>query len=215
MTAAYAHSMVDAPPETIDAVVWDIGGVLLEWDPRHLYRTLFDDTDEMDRFLERICTPQWHEALDLGIPYEQACGELAQRYPAYEEMIWAWGRRREEMVVGPVEESIEVLRAVKDRGVPCYALTNMEPDTYPARAERYEFFSWFDGTVVSSLEGVVKPEPEIFRRLLDRFDLSPPTTLMIDDSARNIDTARSLGMQTVHYQSTSQLRTALQRLGLL
>jgi 2-haloacid dehalogenase len=207
--------VVAARTETIEATVWDVGGVLLEWDPRHLYRTLFDDPDEMDRFLERVCTPKWHEALDLGVPYEQACGELAQRYPAYEEMIWAWGRRREEMVVGPVEESIEVLRAVKDRGVPCYALTNMEPDTYPARAERYEFFSWFDGTVVSSLEGVVKPEPEIFRRLLDRFDLSPPTTLMIDDSARNIDTARSLGMQTVHYQSTSQLRTALQRLGLL
>jgi 2-haloacid dehalogenase len=207
--------MVDAPPETIDAVVWDIGGVLLEWDPRHLYRTLFDDAEEMDRFLERVCTPGWHEALDLGVPYEQACAELASRHPQYEEMIWAWGRRREEMIVGPITESIELLQAIKDRGVPCYALTNMEPDTYPVRAERYEFFAWFDGSVVSSYEGVVKPQPEIFRRLLDRFDLEPAATLMIDDSDRNIETARSLGMQTVHFQSAAQLRSALERLRLL
>jgi 2-haloacid dehalogenase len=200
---------------TIDAVVWDVGGVLLEWDPRHLYRTLFDDEDEMDRFLGSVCTPEWHADLDRGVPFERCCGELATRYPQYADMIWAWGRRREEMVVGPIDDAIAILRAVKDRGVRCYALTNMEPDTYPVRAERYEFFGWFDGSVVSSYEGVVKPEPEIFRRLLERFDLRPPTTLMIDDSARNIATARSLGMQTVHFQSAAQLRTALEQTGLI
>jgi 2-haloacid dehalogenase len=199
----------------IDAVVWDIGGVLLEWEPRLLYRELFDDHDEMERFLDRVCTPAWHEALDRGVPYEEACGELAERHPEYAEMIWAWGRRREEMIVGPIDAGIAILRAVKERGVPCYALTNMESDTYPARAERYEFFGWFDGTVVSAFERVVKPEPEIFRVLLDRFGLSASSTLMIDDSERNIETARSLGMQTVHFQSPPQLRAALTRLGLL
>jgi 2-haloacid dehalogenase len=199
----------------IGAVVWDVGGVLLEWEPRHLYRTLFDDADEMERFLTTVCTPEWHEDLDRGVPFEQSCAELAGRHPEYADMIWAWGRRREEMIVGPIDDAIAILRAVKARGVPCYALTNMEPDTYPVRAERYEFFGWFDGTVVSSYEGVVKPEPEIFRRLLARFDLDASSTLMIDDSPRNIETARSLDMQTVQFQSAQQLRSALERLGVL
>jgi 2-haloacid dehalogenase len=199
----------------ITAVVWDIGGVLMEWDPRHLFRRLFDDHDEMERFLGEICTPEWHAALDRGVPYERACAELAERHPEYEQFIWAWGTRREEMVVGLIGDTIELLRSVKQRGVACYALTNMEADAYPARARRYEFFGWFDGTVVSSSEGVIKPDPAIFRRLFERFELEPSATVMIDDQARNIETARGLGMQTVHYRSPAQLGRSLEQLGVL
>lgn len=210
-------AMPDAPrtATTIEAVVWDIGGVLLDWEPRQVYRTLFDDHDEMEYFLAEVCTPEWHAALDRGVSYEGPCAELAERHPRYREMIWAWGQRREEMVVGEIDGSIEILRTLIERGIPCYGLTNMEADTYPARAERYPFFTWFDGTVVSSYEGVVKPDPEIFRRLLGRYELTPASTVMIDDSARNIETARSLGMQTVHFQSAQQLRSELERLGVL
>src|SRR5947199_6094016 len=117
----------------IEAVVFDIGGVLLDWNPRYLYRELFDDEQEMERFLSKICTPEWHEAHDRGRSFEVSCAELASAHPEYAEMIHAWGRRSEEMVAGPIEETVEILRRLKAAGVPCYALTNMETETFPLR----------------------------------------------------------------------------------
>jgi 2-haloacid dehalogenase len=200
---------------TIDAVVFDVGGVLLDWDPRHLYRKLFDDEQEMERFLAELCTVEWHAQHDRGVPAEQSCAELAAEHPEYAELIHAWSQRTEEMIAGTIDGSIEILRELKDAGIRCYALTNMEAETYPLRAARYEFMSWFDGTVVSAHEGVIKPEREIFERLLTRYGLEPARTLMIDDSRRNVEAAAGLGMQTVHYTSPAQLRGELERFGLL
>jgi 2-haloacid dehalogenase len=200
---------------TIDAVVFDVGGVLLDWNPRHLYRKLFDDEDAMDRFLAEICTLDWHAAHDRGVPVEQSCARLATRHPQYADLIWAWAHRSEEMIAGPISGTVEILRELKDRGVPCYALTNMEAETYPRRLARYEFMRWFDGTVVSSFEGTIKPDPQIFRCLLDRFELTPSATVMIDDSRRNLETARHLGMRTVEFRSVAELRGALEDFRLL
>jgi 2-haloacid dehalogenase len=199
----------------INAVVFDVGGVLLDWDPRHLYRKLFDDEQEMERFLAELCTVEWHAQHDRGVPAEQSCAELAAEHPEYAELIHAWSQRTEEMIAGTIDGSIEILRELKDAGIRCYALTNMEAETYPLRAARYEFMSWFDGTVVSAHEGVIKPEREIFERLLTRYGLEPGRTLMIDDSRRNVEAAAGLGMQTVHYTSPAQLRGELERFGLL
>jgi 2-haloacid dehalogenase len=199
----------------INAVVFDVGGVLLDWDPRHLYRKLFDDEQEMERFLAELCTVEWHAQHDRGVPAEQSCAELAAEHPEYAELIHAWSQRTEEMIAGTIDGSIEILRELKDAGIRCYALTNMEAETYPLRAARYEFMSWFDGTVVSAHEGVIKPEREIFERLLTRYGLEPARTLMIDDSRRNVEAAAGLGMQTVHYTSPAQLRGELERFGLL
>jgi 2-haloacid dehalogenase len=198
-----------------EAVVFDIGGVLLDWDPRHLYRKLFDDEEAMNRFLAEICTPQWHAAHDRGVPHDESCAELASAHPEYAELIWAWASRSEEMIAGPITGTVEILRALRAAGVPCYALTNMEAETYPRRLERFPFMRWFDGTVVSAFEGTAKPDVEIFRRLLGRFSLAPSATVMIDDSAANLDAARSLGMQTVHFRSSRQLRQWLQDAQLL
>jgi 2-haloacid dehalogenase len=198
-----------------EAVVFDIGGVLLDWDPRHLYRKLFDDEEAMNRFLAEICTPQWHAAHDRGVPHDESCAELASAHPEYAELIWAWASRSEEMIAGPITGTVEILRTLKAAGVPCYALTNMEAETYPRRRERFPFMRWFDGTVVSAFEGTAKPDVEIFRRLLGRFSLAPSATVMIDDSAANLDAARSLGMQTVHFRSSRQLRQWLQDAQLL
>ena len=199
----------------IDAVVFDIGGVLLDWDPRHLYRKLFDDEEAMERFLAELCTLEWHAAHDRGVPVARSCAELAAAHPEYAELIHAWGRRSEEMIAGPIDGTVEILRELKTAGIPCYALTNMEAETYPLRLERFGFMRWFDGTVVSSHEGVVKPEPEIFSRLLARFALHPQRTLMIDDSARNLETAASFGMKTLRFESPAQLRDRLVDLGAL
>lgn len=207
--------MLSDPKAEAEAVVFDIGGVLLDWDPRHLYRKLFDDEDAMNRFLAEVCTLDWHAAHDLGVPYETSCAALAAGHPEHAELIWAWGRRSEEMIAGPIAGTVRILRELKDAGVPCYALTNMEPYAYPLRLERFDFLRWFDGTVVSGFEGVAKPDTEIFRRMLARFDLEPAGTVMIDDSARNLTAARSLGMQTVEFQSVDHLRRWLEDAHLL
>jgi 2-haloacid dehalogenase len=197
-----------------DAVVFDLGGVLLDWDPRHLYRRLIDDEAEMERFLGEVCTLEWHAAHDRGVPVAESCVGLAAVHPEYAQLINAWGKRSEEMIAGPIRGSVEILEELVHRGVRCYALTNMERETYPLRRRRFPFMGWFAGTVVSAHEGVAKPDPEIFRRLLDRFGLAPERTVMIDDSPRNIDTAASLGMTAVRFTSPTALRAALDRLRL-
>lgn len=199
----------------IQAVVFDIGGVLLDWNPRYLYRDLFDDEDAMERFLADVCTMEWHAAHDLGVSYEQSCAALASRHPEHADLIWAWARRGEEMIGGPIEDAVEILRELLARGVPCYALTNMEAETYPVRCDRYAFLRWFRGTVVSSQEGVAKPDPEIFRRLLQRFALTAETTLLIDDAQRNVDAARELGMRAIRFESPAQVRRELEQAALL
>jgi 2-haloacid dehalogenase len=205
----------EQPLSAIDAVVFDIGGVLLDWDPRHLYRKLFDDEEAMNRFLGEVCTMEWHLRHDLGHSVEKSCEDLVAVHPGDAEMIRAWGRRSEEMVAGPIEGTVEILAELRCAGVRCYAVTNMERETYPRRVARYPFLDWFDGSVVSGFEGVVKPDPRIFELLLSRFELSAPSTVFIDDSPANVEAARSLGMQAVRFTSPAQLRAELERMGLL
>lgn len=193
-------------PHVIDTIVFDAGGVLLDWDPRHLYRKLFDDETAMNRFLAEVCTLEWHRQHDCGVPVENTCADLAAAHPEYAELIWAWARRSDEMVCGPIEGSVGVLRELKKAGLACYLLTNMETYTWPLRLARFPFLKWFDGAVVSGFEGVAKPGAEIFERLLARFELTPSRTVFIDDSSANLDTARELGMRTVHFCSPQQLR---------
>ena len=199
----------------VEAVVFDLGGVLLDWDPRHLYRKLFADEGEMELFLAEICSPAWHAPHDRGVSTAGSCAELASKYPQFSEMIWAWSKRSEEMIGGLHVGSVEVLRAVRDTGLPCYALTNMEAETYPLRLERFPFLGWFDGTVISGREGVAKPDPAIFMRLLARFGLTRETTLMIDDTKENLDTASRLGIQTALFRSSRQLRGELEAAAVL
>lgn len=208
MTAAHNGS--------IDAVIFDLGGVLLDWNPRYLYRKLFDDEEAMERFLRDVCTLEWHEANDRGVPFEVTCAQLAAEYPEHAEHIWAWGTRTEEMVSGPIDGTVEILRELaQQRSVRLFALTNMEAHTYPVRRERYEFLRWFEGTVVSSEEGVIKPDERIFRVLLERYGLEPASTLMIDDSSRNIEAARAIGLRTVLFESPEALRVQLEDAGVL
>lgn len=198
------------------AVVFDLGGVLLDWDPRYLYRKLFDgDEAAMERFLTQVCTPSWHAAQDLGYSIFQACSELAERYPAQAELIRAWGQRSEEMVAGPIAGSVAILADLKQRGVACYALSNMEAETFPLRLRRFGFLRWFDGHVISGLEGMAKPDPRIYRLLLDRYRLPAGDTLFIDDRPDNVAAARAVGMCAVQFESPQVLRAQLETNGLL
>lgn len=195
--------------------MFDIGGVLLDWDPRHLYRQLIADEDEMEAFLRDVCTLEWHAAHDRGVPFAQSCEALTAAHPEHAALIRAWGARSEEMIAGPIEATVKILDELLQRGLPCYALTNMERETYPLRLARYPFMRRFTGTVVSSHEGVAKPDLEIFRRLLSRFELDPGRTVMIDDSTSNIQAAVAAGLTAVHFTSPQALRTSLRKLRLL
>ena len=203
--------MSDRP---ITAVVWDFGGVLLDWDPRYVYRELFDDAAEMERFLAEVTSAAWHEDNDRGVRYRDSCAALAARWPQYAGLIWTWARRTEDMIAGPIAGSVDLLDELVMAGVPCYGLTNMEAETYPLRRRRYAFLRSLRGTVVSSAEGVIKPDPEIFRRLLSRFGLVAGQTVFIDDAPRNIAAAAALGFVARRFVSPERLRADLAELGL-
>lgn len=202
-------------PAAVDAVVFDIGGVLLDWDPRYLYRKLLHDDQEMERFLAEVCTPEWHAPHDRGASVERSCALLAAAHPELSDLIWAWAHRSEEMIAGPVPGTVEILRELQARGVHCYALTNIEAETYPRRRARFEFMRSFDGIVASGLEGIAKPDAEIFELLLHRYDLVADRTVLIDDSPANVQAARESGMQAVLFESAPQLRGWLEQAGLL
>jgi 2-haloacid dehalogenase len=193
------------------AVVFDVGGVLLDWNPRHLYRKLISDPAEMEWFLANVCTPQWHEQHDRGLSTAESCAALADEWPRYAGLILAWSERGEEMIAGPLPDGVRLLRQVTGSGLPCYALTNMEAETYPKRVARYDVLRCLTGAVVSGFEGIAKPDREIYELLLRRFGLDAATTLFIDDCAVNISAAVDAGMQAMLYSGPGPV---LSRLGL-
>ncbi len=197
----------------IGAVVFDLGGVLIDWDPRYLYRQIFDDPAEMEEFLSSVCTPDWHRAHDLGADVRQSCERLALRVPGHRESIMAWADRGEEMVAGQFDDTVAVLGELKAAGLPCYALSNMEADAYAIRRTRFPFMGWFDAHVISGLEGVAKPDRRIFEILLRRHGLRAQATVFVDDQPRNVEAARGLGLIALRFSSAAQLRRDLQALG--
>lgn len=197
------------------AVVFDLGGVLIDWDPRYLYRKLLDD-EQADRFVAEITTSAWNHEQDRGRPFAEAIAELSSRHPEHSELIAAYYERWEEMLGGPIEPTVALLgqlREHEDLGL--YALTNWSAETFPIAEARYDFLSWFDGVLVSGRVGVVKPDVKIFALLVERFDLEPATTLFIDDAAANVEGARAAGLDAVRYTTPAALRADLARRGLL
>jgi 2-haloacid dehalogenase len=206
----------NGPAKGVKAVLFDLGGVFLDWDPRHLYRKLFgDDVAAMEDFLANVCTPAWHAQQDLGRGIAEACGELSATYPGYADLITAWAERNEEMVKGVIDGSVEILAELVAAGVERYALTNMERESWERRYQRYEFLRWFDGYFVSSFEGVMKPDRRYFELALERFGLEPEEALFTDDNQQNVDAAGALGVQAVLFRGPSALREELLARGIL
>jgi 2-haloacid dehalogenase len=197
-------------------VIFDLGGVLIDWNPRYLYRQLFDgDEDGMERFLAEVTTQEWNARQDGGRTWADAVAELVERHPEHQDLIAAYHLRWEEMLGGPIEGSVAVLRELHDAGVPIYALTNWSAETFPIARQHYEFLGWFQGIVVSGEIRLIKPDPEIFHHLLDQYGLDPRTTLFVDDHEPNVAAARSLGMHAIQFRDPAQLRSEVDALGLL
>jgi len=199
----------------ITAVVFDLGGVLIDWDPRYLYRSLFDDEAEMEHFLATVTTPEWNRAQDAGRPWAEAVEELAQRHPERRELIAAYWERWHETLGDAIGPTVEVLSELHGAGVRLFALTNWSGETFPVARPRFPFLEWFEGIVVSGDERLIKPDPRIFGVLLERYGLEPATTLFIDDHQANVDAAAELGFKAIRFVRADALRVDLRRFGLL
>jgi 2-haloacid dehalogenase len=197
------------------AVVFDLGGVLIDWDPRYLYRKLLADEEAVEEFLATVCTPEWNAELDRGRPFAEGVAELVERHPAHAAAIAAYHERWPEMLGGEVPGAVAVLADLRAAGVPLYALTNWSAETFTVTRGRFEFLDWFGGVVVSGEERVIKPDQRIFRVLIDRFGLDPETTLFVDDSEANVAAARALGFDAVRFTGPERLRRDLEARRLL
>jgi 2-haloacid dehalogenase len=203
-------------PARRSVAVFDLGGVLLDWNPRYLYRKLFNgDEAAMEHFLATVCTTEWNECQDAGRTFAEGTRILLPLHADKVELIEAFGKRFGEMVAGEIDGAVEVLAEVKQHGVPVYAITNWSAETFPPQRQRFPFLAWFDGIVVSGLEGVIKPDPRIFRILCERYRVAPESAVFIDDVAANAAAASAFGIHGIHFRSSDQLRRELVAVGLL
>ena len=200
----------------IDAVVFDVGRVLLDWDPRYLYRETFaGDEDAMERFLSEVVTMDWIRALDAGQPIDAAIAERSAAHPQHAGRIALFKSDWLKTIRGPVPGSVEILAELKGKGMRLYALTNFAADTWPLARERFEFLDWFNAAVVSGEIGLTKPDPRIFEAAIRDCRLDPPRTVFIDDMPANVAAASACGIRALHFTGADGLRADLEGLGVL
>ncbi|MCO6488763.1 MAG: HAD family phosphatase [Phaeodactylibacter sp.] len=202
--------------KTIETVIFDLGGVLIDWNPEYLFREVFDDEEKMRHFFEEVCTPQWNIQQDAGRPLAQAIEEKVREFPEYEPAIRAYYGRWEEMLGGAIEDSVRLLeRLHAQNGHRLYALTNWSQETFPIAWERYDFLRLFEGIVVSGQEKLAKPDPRIYHTLLERYKVRAETAVFIDDMEANVEAARALGIEAIHFRGAGFLEEQLKGLGVL
>ena len=194
--------------------VFDVGNVLIRWDPFRVYREMIPDETKRNWFLQNVCTSAWNLEQDRGRSWEEGVALLVASHPEWEAQIRAYDERWHEAVPGLIEDSVAVLEDLKARGDKVYAITNFSREKWAECLIRFPFLQSFDGVVVSAHERVIKPDPAIFRILFERYALTPQDCIFIDDSAKNIETARALGMQGIQFVEPIDLRMELARYGL-
>jgi 2-haloacid dehalogenase len=203
------------PTASPTAVVFDLGGVLIDWNPRYLYRKLFDDEAAMEAFLADVVSPEWNGQQDSGRTWAEAVEALSREHPEQRDLIAAYWHRWQETLGDAIAPTVAILEELREAGVRLYALSNWSAETFPVARPRYPFLDWFDGIVISGEEKVAKPDPLIFRHLLDRYGLDPATTVFIDDSEANVRAAAAEGMTSLRFVDAATLRHDLRQLGLL
>jgi 2-haloacid dehalogenase len=203
-------------PAGRNVVIFDLGGVLIDWDPRHLYRQLFrGDEAAMEEFLATVCTAEWNRGQDAGRGCADAVRQLQERHPDRAELIGAYYARFDEMMAGPIAGSVDILAELHDRGTPLYGLSNFSAETYPLARQRFAFLRLLREVVISGEVKAVKPDPRIYQILLRRSHIDPRRAVFIDDAVANIETARQLGLHGVVFTGAEALRRALSALRLL
>jgi len=197
------------------AVLFDLGGVLIDWNPRHLFSQVIADPARLEHFLDEVCGARWNWAIDAGKPFLEAVRERQAERPEYAEEIGIWYDRWEDMMTGDLPETVAILGELNARATPLFALTNWYRETFPIARARFGFMGWFRDIVVSGVEGLAKPDPAFFRLAADRCGLAPERTVFIDDVQANVDSARALGFDAVRFTGAGPLRAELEARGLL
>lgn len=203
------------PQPVIDTVIFDLGGVLIDWNPRYLFRKLFGaDVVAMEHFLREVCNTEWNEQQDAGRSWADAVQEAIARHPSQELMIRAYHERWHEMIAGAFDDTVAVLDELRTKGIRILALTNWSHETFPVALARFPFLHWFEGVLVSGTEGVKKPDPAIFALMIARYGIQAQRAVFIDDLTRNTDAAQAAGLHGIHFTGAQQLRADLRAFGL-
>lgn len=200
----------------IDTVVFDLGGVLIDWNPRYLYRKIFSSEEEITWFMTNICTSEWNDLQDAGRSFSDATEDLVKKFPEHELPIRAWYGRFPETISGAIQPTVDVLNRIKQKKAHrLYALTNWSAESFPWARQNFEFLSWFEGIVVSGAEKTRKPYADFYHILLNRYNIDPARAVFIDDNVKNIQGANEVGLNTIHFTSASELEKELATLGIL
>ena len=201
---------------TIQAILFDFGNVLLEWNPRHIYRRYFpNDEAAMEHFLHEVNFMEWNAQQDKGRTFAEGVAELSREFPHYANLIQAYHDNWSESIGDPVAGTVEIMKRLKEAGYPVYGLSNWSSETFPMVRNKFIFFDLLDDIVISGEVGQIKPEPEIYEIALQRIGRPANECLFIDDSLANIEQARTMGFAVVHFQSPEQLETELKNLQVL
>ncbi|RLD08388.1 MAG: HAD family phosphatase [Chloroflexota bacterium] len=191
-------------------IVFDLGGVLVDWNRRYLYQKIFSDQDELEYFLREICSLEWNAQMDVDKSFLDATDDLVLKYPEYETQIRAYFSRWEEMIRGDIPGTVEILGELKENSYPLAALSNWSSETFPRVKDQYEFLDWFSPLVISGYIGYKKPDPEPFQILLHELGRDAGDCLFIDDMEDNIQEARRQGFEVIHFTSPEKLRQELE-----
>ncbi|MBK9490294.1 MAG: HAD family phosphatase [Haliscomenobacter sp.] len=197
-------------------IIFDLGGVLVDWNPRYMYRQIFSDEAEMERFLAEVTTGHWNEQQDAGRTLAEATELLVAEHPHYESEIRAFYGRWTEMLNGAIEDTVVILDEIRNKGKHrVYALTNWSNETFPYALDNFHFMHWFEGILVSGDEKLIKPDPAIYELILSRYNIERSTALFIDDNLKNVHGALAVGLPAVQFESPEQLRAFLEEKGVL
>jgi 2-haloacid dehalogenase len=200
----------------INTIIFDLGAVLIDWNPHYVYKTIFDDEQEMHDFLANVCTSDWNEEQDAGRSLQEGTDLLVARFPEHEANIRAFYGRWIEMLGEPFHGTVEIFKQLKESNkYKIYALTNWSAETFPFAQARFDFLNWFDGVVVSGTEKMRKPAPEFFQILLDRYNVNPAEAVFIDDNYRNVVAAEKMGIKSIHFKSAEELSEELRAIAIL
>ncbi|MGQ0738097.1 MAG: HAD family hydrolase [Bacteroidota bacterium] len=201
----------------INTIIFDLGGVLIDWNPGYVFtENYFESPEQREYFLNHVCTPDWNENQDAGYPIASATAERVALFPGWEKEIKDYYGRWTEMLGGPIDETVEIFRQLRQNPVlKLYALTNWSAETFPIALQRYDFLHWFDGRVVSGEEKMRKPFPEFYQLLLNRYNIKSEEAFFIDDSLRNVKAAEELSINCIHFQKPEELQMRLKEIKLI
>ncbi len=192
-------------------IIFDLGGVLIDWNPKYVFDELIPDQEQREFFFNNVCTKEWNIQQDAGRSLLEATESKIEEFPEYEKLIRAFYDRWEEMLGGPIPETVEYLKElIATKKYRIYALTNWSRETFPIAQEKYKFLEWFEGTVVSGVEHMKKPDKEIYDLMMKRYSLSGSETIFIDDNLANVEGAKNAGMHAIHFETTTKLRNDLE-----